>query len=167
MKKLLSLILFLACIQLLAQDDKTSRPSPPAQATAKIGQTTITIDYSQPSVKGRRIFGELVPYGSVWRTGANETTTIEFSSDVTIDGKTVGKGRYGLFSIPGEKSWTIIINKGIKWGAFSYKQEEDVIRFTVPARKSKEFSERLKFDISKKGEITLRWETVEVSFLVK
>ena len=84
-----------------AQDDKSKRPSPPAEASAKVGGTMVTINYSQPSVKSRKIWGELVPYDKVWRTGANEATTFEVSTDVKIEGKTLPAGKYGLFTIPG------------------------------------------------------------------
>src|SRR5438046_1969942 len=140
-KLLLPLVCLLATLTVNAQDDPAKRPSPPAQAKATVAGKTITINYSQPAVKGREIWGKLVPYGQVWRTGANETTTIEFSDDVTLEGKPVAKGRYALFTIPNEKEWTIIINKGIKWGAFTYKQDEDVLRVNVPAKKSDKFFE--------------------------
>ena len=167
-KLLLSfLLLFFVSVAALAQSDKSSRPSPPATASGKVGDATITINYSSPAVKGRKIWGELVPYGQVWRTGANETTTIEFSEDVTLEGKTVPKGKYALFTIPNEKEWTVILNKGIKWGAYSYKEDEDVIRVNVPVKKSKEFNERMKFDISESGNVALFWENAQVDFKVK
>ena len=103
--------------------------SPPATATGKIGAATVTIVYSQPSARGRKIMGGLVPYGEVWRTGANEATTIEFDKPVKIEGKDLAAGKYALFTIPGENEWTIIINKDVKqWGAFKYKQEDDILR---------------------------------------
>ena len=98
---------------LLAQDDKASRPSPPAQATATVNGKTITIDYSQPSVKGRKIWGDLVPYGKVWRADPNETTAFTLSADAMIEGKKLPAGKYAFFVIPNEKEWTIIFNKSI------------------------------------------------------
>lgn len=163
----LSLACMLATLTVNAQDDPSKRPSPPAQAKATIGGKTVTINYSQPSVKGREIFGKLVPYDKVWRTGANETTTIEFSDDVTLEGKPVAKGRYALFTIPTEKDWTIIINKGIKWGAFTYKQDEDVLRVNVPAKKSPKFTEQMAIAISPNGVVSINWADAQADFTVK
>ncbi|CAG5017078.1 hypothetical protein DYBT9275_05696 [Dyadobacter sp. CECT 9275] len=166
-KALLFFGLMLVGMQTFSQGDKGSRPSPPAVAKATVDGKTITVDYSQPSVKGRKIWGGLVPYGEVWRTGANETTTIEFSDHVMLQGKTVPKGKYALFTIPGEKEWTIIINKGIKWGAFSYKQDEDVLRVAVPSKKSGEFHEKMLIKASSNGLISILWENLQVDFTVK
>ncbi|MCW5910421.1 MAG: DUF2911 domain-containing protein [Cyclobacteriaceae bacterium] len=150
-----------------AQDDKASRPSPPAQATATVNGKTITIDYSQPSVKGRKIWGELVPYGEVWRAGANETTAFTLSADATVEGKNLPAGKYAFFVIPNEKEWIVIFNKTIAWGAFSYKQEEDVLRISVPVKKSKAFTEKLTYGISPKGNVSLTWENASIEFAVK
>ena len=168
MKKSAILFCFLlATAVLLAQDDKASRPSQPAQATATVNGKTVTIDYSQPSVKGRKIWGELVPYDQVWRAGANETTTFTLSADATVGGKNLPAGKYAFFVIPNEKEWTIIFNKTIKWGAFSYKQEEDVLRVTVPVKKSNAFGEKLAYSVSPKGAVTLVWENAAAEFIVK
>src|SRR5262249_25372543 len=107
----------LATVAVLAQE---KRASPPATAEGKIDGVNVKIAYSQPSAKGRKIMGGLVPYGEVWRTGANETTSIEFSGPVKVEGKDIAKGKYALFTIPGENEWTVIFNKTIKWGHFSY-----------------------------------------------
>jgi opacity protein-like surface antigen len=148
------------------KDDKSKRPSPPAKAEGTVDGAKIVIDYSQPSVKGRKIFGGLEPYGQVWRTGANETTTFEVSKDVKVEGKTLAKGKYALFTIPGEKEWTVIFNKTIKWGAYDYKEAEDVLRVKVPAGKTKSLVE--KFTIAVEGnKVVLRWENTEVAFAVK
>lgn len=149
-----------------AQNDKP-RESPAMTATGQVNGKTITIMYGQPSVKGRKIFGGLEPYGKVWRTGANETTSIEFSDNVTVEGKAVPKGKYALFTIPGEKEWTVIINKTIKWGAFSYKQDEDVVRVMVPAKKTSASVEKLTFDVANNGLVTMQWADTAVSFQVK
>lgn len=166
-KSVILSVLLLANFILFAQDDKASRPSPPAQATASVNGKTITIDYSQPSVKGRKIWGQLVPYGQVWRAGANETTTFTTSGDVVVEGKNLPAGKYALFAIPGEKEWTMIFNKTIKWGAFSYKEAEDVLRVTVPVKNSKSFNEKLTYDVSNKGNVSLAWENAVVEFSVK
>jgi len=99
---------------------RTPRPSPNATLTQSVGLTDITIKYSRPGVKGRTIWGGLVPYDAVWRTGANEATTITFSDDVTVGGTKVPKGTYALFTVPGRDTWDVVLNKqGEQWGAFS------------------------------------------------
>lgn len=162
---LIALIAIFTSISSFAQQDKSKRPSPPAQATKTIGDLTITIDYSQPSVKGRKIWEGLVPYGKVWRTGANEATWIEVSKDVTIAGKTLPKGKYGLFSIPGSDEWTIIFNKTWdQWGAYNYEAEKDVLRVTAKAEKTTANTENFTITIDDKGVVTILWEKVKVSF---
>ena len=161
------IVAMLVTTALSAQDDKSKRPSPPATATATVNGKTITIDYSQPSVKGRKVWGGLVPYGEVWRTGANETTTIEVSTDVEIEGQKLAKGKYALFTIPGEKEWVIIINKGIAWGAYDYKAADDVLRVTVTPKASAAFHEKFTIETSAEGVVSLLWENLQVSFKVK
>ena len=108
----------LAAAPALAQLD-LPRPSPKATVSQTVGLTDITITYCRPGVKGRVIWGGLVPYDQVWRTGANEATTITFSDEVTIEGTKLPAGTYGLFTIPGKDEWTVIFNKGAKqWGAY-------------------------------------------------
>jgi len=165
---ILLVVFFATSVALSAQqEDKSKRPSPPATATATVGGKTITIDYSQPSVKGRKIWGDLVPYGEVWRTGANETTTIDVSADVEVEGKKLAKGKYALFTIPGEKEWIIIVNKTIAWGAYSYKEADDVLRATVTPAKSAAFHEKFTIEISPEGVVSLLWENLQVNFTVK
>lgn len=147
----------------LAQDKKM--PSPPDKATGNAGGVTVTVDYHQPSAKGRKVMGGLVPFGDVWRTGANATTAIEFSDNVKLEGNAVAKGKYGLYTIPGENEWTIIINKDIKWGAYDYKQANDVVRFTVKPGKTASFVETFKITIEN-NKVVLRWENTEVAFAV-
>jgi hypothetical protein len=149
------------------QDDKSKRPSPPANVTEKIGNTTVTIDYSQPAVKGRTIWGDLVPYDKVWRTGANEATTFEVSNDVKVEGKTLPAGKYGLFTIPGKDEWTIIFNSvPDQWGAFEYDPTKDVLKVNVKPKKSPEAMEKMTFKINKNGTVSLLWEKLEVDFNV-
>ena len=141
--------------------------SPPATATGKIGAATVTIVYSQPSARGRKIMGGLVPYGEVWRTGANEATTIEFDKPVKIEGKDLAAGKYALFTIPGENEWTIIINKDVKqWGAFKYKQEDDILRVPVKPAKTPAPVETFNIAVGK-DDIQLKWENTAVAFKVK
>jgi hypothetical protein len=149
------------------QEDKSKRPSPPAEIRGTVDSTDIAVYYSSPAVKGRLIWGELVPYGKVWRTGANEATVFETSKELKINGNTLAAGKYGLFTIPGEKEWTIIFNSvWDQWGAFKYDNSKDVLRITVPAQKSPTFNERLKFDIVG-NDVILYWENLKVGFEVE
>jgi hypothetical protein len=149
------------------------RVSPPKSVTASQADLKLSIEYSSPGVKGRSIWGELVPYGKVWRTGANEASTIEFSRDVLIDGKRVRAGKYALFSIPGEQEWTIILNTNPdQWGAFKYDETKDALRFSVKPQKAPQFNERLTFEAKgddKTGLITVAflWENLMLNWEVK
>ncbi len=114
--------------------DKSKRESPQATATTSVGGATISVEYGQPVKKGREIFGALVPFGEVWRTGANEATEISLSKDVQIAGKTLKAGRYMLCTIPERDKWTVIFNNTLgQWGAFFYNASDDVLRVSVPA----------------------------------
>ncbi|WP_026236259.1 DUF2911 domain-containing protein [Pontibacter roseus] len=147
-------------------NNKSNRPSPPAVATGKIGETTVTIDYSSPAVKNRKVWGELVPYGKVWRAGANEATTIEFSRDVLVEGKHLPQGKYSLYTIPGENQWTVIFNKAIgQWGT-EYDERRDALRVNVKPRKSPRMQERLAYVVAKNG-ILMRWENLELPVKIK
>lgn len=116
----------------LAQSLELPDLSPRAQVTQTAGVTTIKVDYASPGVKGRTVFGELVPFGKLWRTGANSATTLEVSTDVTIGGKAVPAGKYAVFTIPGKDEWTVIINKNPNQGGTrSYDQKLDQARFEV------------------------------------
>jgi len=144
--------------------------SPHAVLTQSVGTTDITIDYHRPGVKGRQVWGGLVPYDKIWRTGANEATTITFSDDVTIDGKPLPKGTYSLHTIPGQSQWTIIFNKVAKqWGSFSYKQEEDALRVNVKPHAAA-MTEWMEFDVpsvsADDATVELRWEKLAVPFTV-
>lgn len=123
--------------------------------------------YSRPSKQGRKVFGELVEYGKVWRFGANEATEIEFFSDVKIDGKKVSRGRYSLYAIVNEKSWTLIVNKDTDvWGAFKYDSKKDVARLELPVEKTEEVVEALAmvFEKSTTGiNLIVAWEQVRVT----
>lgn len=161
------LLMFVATFALPAQDDKSKRPSPAATATTTFDGITVTVNYSQPAKKGREIFGSLVPFGEVWRTGANDATTITFSGDVSFGGKAVKAGTYALFSIPAKDKWTLIINSEAKqWGAFSYKSAKDVVRVDAAPTTTKESAERftIGFDKADKGTVlTLAWDLTKVS----
>lgn len=125
-----SLILLFAAANSYAQ--LTPQPSSTQTVNQGFGLGNISLVYSRPNVKGRTIFGGMEPYGTVWRTGANSATVIKFTDDVTMDGNKVPAGEYGLFSIPGQNEWTIILSKQPKqWGAYSYKEADDFLRFKV------------------------------------
>ncbi len=146
------------------------RQSQHAVVTQRIGITDVTVNYHRPLVNGRQIFGKLVPYGEVWRAGANENTTISFTDPVTIDGQPLDKGTYGLHMIPGETQWTVIFSKmSTAWGSFSYKQEEDALRVTVKPQTA-EFHDALTYDFDDvrpdSTVITLSWDKVAVPFKV-
>ncbi len=147
------------------------RPSPKATVSQVVGLTEVSIAYCRPGVKGRTIWGGLVPYDQVWRTGANEATTITFSTDVAVDGKTLAAGTYGLFTIPGKDEWTVIFNKGAKqWGAYEYKQTDDVLRINVKPQAAP-FAERLTFSFPNTAtdatDVAMNWEKVQVAFAIK
>ena len=160
--------MFLTVYSCSAQGDKSKRPSPPAKASATLATgNMVTIDYSQPSVKGRTIGKELAPYGKVWRTGANEATVFEVSKDAMVGGKKLAAGKYGLYSIPNTNEWTIIFNKTWnQWGT-NYTESDDALRIKATATKAKALTEKMTFNINKNGTITLMWGDTEVSFMVK
>lgn len=146
---------------------KEERPSPLKMTTGMIDGVKITINYGSPAVKGRQIWGTLVPYNEIWRTGANEASNIEFSKDVLIEGQELKAGKYGLFSIPGESEWTIVFNSvWDQWGAYDYDVSKDVLRVKVTPRAHEPLAERMDFVIGN-NEISLIWEKLEVSFTVK
>ena len=155
-----------------AQGNKSNRPSPPATATGKVNGATITISYSSPAVKGRQIWGSLVPYDKVWRAGANEATIFEADKNIIVEGKPLKAGKYSLYAIPGEKEWTIIFNSqtgqwGIKMdGATTEDPAKDVLRVKVKPQKTKTMQERLTYRVDKNG-FALVWENVEVPVMVK
>ena len=164
-----SAVLFLSLVA-CGQEDKSKRPSPPALAkeTTSSG-VAISIDYSQPSVKGRTIGTDLEPMpGKVWRTGANEATVFEVNKDVKIEGQALAAGKYGLFTIMNGDEWTIIFSKTWKqWGAFSYKEADDALRVKVKAGKANPFAEKMTFTISKAGKVSLVWGDKQVDFTVQ
>ncbi len=173
MKKIISFALivttFISSVA-MAQDDKSKRPSPPAKAEATLQNgTVISIDYSQPSVKGRTVGKDLEPLsGKVWRTGANEATVFEVSKDVKIEGQSLKAGKYGLFTIVDGDNWTIIFNKTWKqWGAFTYKESDDVLRVKVRSTKLTTTSERLTFTIFANGKVELKWSDIDVAFNIQ
>jgi len=171
MKKLFVLTLIAGLFTTLtssAQDDKSKRVSPPAIAKETLASgAVVTIDYSQPSVKGRKIGADIAPYGKVWRTGANEATVFETSKDVKVEGKALAAGKYGLYTIPGEKEWTIIFNKTWKQWGTDYTEADDALRVAVKPGKAASATEKMTFKIEKSGKVSLLWGNVVVPFTVK
>jgi len=142
------------------------RPSQHAMLTQRVGITDISVNYSRPLVNGRKIWGGLVPYGQVWRAGANENTTVQFADAVTIEGQALPKGIYGLHMIPNENEWTVIFSKVYTaWGSFTYKQDEDALRVNVKPQAT-DMHEALTYDFDEVkpdgAMLTLRWEKVAV-----
>ena len=164
-------ILFFILIGFTFAQKEQIRVSPKASVMQMIGFTEAKIDYNRPGVKGRTIWGELVPYNKVWRAGANEATTISFSSDVMIEGKSLPSGTYSFFVIPAKDEWTLIFNKvSEQWGAFEYNEAEDALRITVKP-KTNGFQEWLTFSFTKTGDkaaiVNLEWEKLKVPFKVE
>jgi hypothetical protein len=146
-------------------DEKASRPSPPKVFEDSIGGAYVRIDYSSPGVKGRKVWGELVKFGDVWRTGANEATVIMVDKPVLIEGQPLPAGRYGLFTIPQPDQWTIIINaEPDQWGAFEYDENQDVLRATVSPETVEQMAERLAFVRRDDGKVALAWDHLQVPF---
>lgn len=160
----------LSAVSVSAQPGLTlPRPSPNATVTQMVGVTEVAIHYSRPGVKGRKIWGELVPYGEVWRTGANENTTISFSTAVKVDGHELPAGLYGLQTLPTATGWTVIFSKDAdQWGAFSYKPEHDALRIPVNPETVAENEERMIFTFEDMtdtaAKIALRWEKLRLQF---
>jgi hypothetical protein len=141
--------------------------SPPATATGEINGASITINYSSPGVKGRVIWGELVPYDKLWRAGANAATTIETSKDLKVEGKSLPAGKYSIFAIPGRDEWTMIFNTvPDQSGTGKYDESKDALRVQVKPKKSSEMRERLAYLVEKNA-VTLSWENLNVSMKVK
>jgi len=169
-KTLITALALVATTSALAQQVRTPRPSPSATLIQAVGLTDVTIKYSRPGVKGRTVWGDLVPYDKVWRTGANEATTITFSDDVTIEGQKLPKGTYSLHTVPGRDQWGVIFNSvADQWGSYSYDQAKDVLRVNVKPQAAPH-AEWLTFEVPElttdTAKIVLRWEKIAVPFTV-
>jgi len=180
MKNILFLTLLFVSFQGFAQhehhntktDSTTKAKSPRTAAMAMVGNNHVHIDYGSPSVRGRNIWNGLVAYGQVWATGAHKATWIEFSEDVKINSQIVPKGKYGFFTIPDKKKWTIILSKD--WDmhlADDYNAQNDVIRLKVKPKKTKAITEALTYEVKaiddKKGKVSMSWEYLTVSFEIE
>lgn len=173
MKLIVSVVLLasLAAAQ-QAPVDKSKRPSPPATAQCKFADgNTITVDYSQPSVRGRRIYGGLVPYGQVWRTGANEATTFVPTVNVSLAGTSVPKGNYTMFTLPSENTWKLIIDKETgQWGT-KYDQTQDLARIDMKGEKLSAPVEKFTISFDQQGgdacTMRLDWEKTRESVEIR
>src|ERR1700675_687654 len=176
MKKMLvaggALALMLVCAFVVAaQQDKAKRPSPPAQATWDLGGVkSVTIDYASPRAKGRKIYGELVPFGQVWRTGANEATTLTTPVDLTIGGATVPAGSYTIFTVPNKDKWTLVISKKTgEWGTDYPGQANDLARVDMKASTLPSPVENFTISFEKAGSganLNIDWDTTRASVAV-
>ena len=170
---LVALLFGIFSIESYSQKKEEVRISPKATVKQTVGFTNITIDYGRPGVKGRTIWGSLVPYNAVWRAGANEATKITFAADVKINGKKLRAGSYSFFVIPTEKKWTLIFNKvADQWGAFEYNDVEDALRVEVtPEKENNCWQEWLAYTITKTSDKTavvrLEWEKLKVPFTIE
>jgi hypothetical protein len=169
----LSVITIISLIVLITVGcGQSPRVSPAASVTQILGASTeVTINYNRPGVKGRTVWGDLVPYNKVWRTGANEATVISFSADVMIEGQPLPAGRYALFSIPAPDQWTIIFNeKAEQWGAYDYSDKDDALRVTVKPQ-ADSHHEWMQFDFVELAgtfaTVVLRWDKLRVPFKIE
>jgi hypothetical protein len=169
-KSLLAVLMILVVCSLAAaqQQDKSKRPSPPAQAQCKFSDGhTITVDYSSPRMKGRKIFGGLVPYGEVWRTGANEATGFVTTANLTIDGKDVPAASYTIFTVPDQDKWTLIINKQTGEPGIPYKYEStELARLPMQASKMSAPVENFTIGFNQSGSactMQMSWENTQAS----
>ncbi|UCH66218.1 MAG: DUF2911 domain-containing protein [Ignavibacterium sp.] len=156
--------------EVLAQNNGV-RISPKAMVKQKVGFTDVTIDFSRPGVKERKIWGGLVPYNNVWRAGANEATTVTFSDDVKVNGNSMKAGRYGFFAIPTKDKWVLIFNKvADQWGAFEYNEAEDILRIEVTPEEGY-FQEWMVYTVTKTSKtaaiVKLEWEKLKVPFEIE
>ena len=167
---LFTLALAMISSGIFAQEAVKARKSPLEVVTYKSPDTYVKIMYGRPHKQGRDIFGQLVPYGKIWRTGANEATEITTTGTITLAGKSIPAGTYSVFTIPQKDKWTIILNKDLGlWGSYQYKQEQDFIRFDVPVQQLEETYEPFTIEFETVGNdvnLKMMWETTGVSMPV-
>lgn len=169
MKRLVIAMGAVLCMCTASAQLKTPAPSPSQTVKQEFGLSSIELSYSRPGVKGRKVFGDLVPYGKVWRTGANGATVLTFGDEVTIGGTKIPAGKYGLLSIPDKDNWTIIISKQTDvTSPAAYKQEQDVVRFTASVKKTRKKAENFTIQFNDLNPTSLQlqilWDKSEVSF---
>lgn len=169
----LSLLLFIGVVALSkAQDFHMPEASPQITVEQNFSTSYIKLEYSRPAVKDRTIFGDLIPYGEVWRTGANAVTKITFGEDVEFAGHSVAEGTYALYTIPGEEEWKVILNKGVdNWGAGGFDEKENVLEVSVPAqqveRAQESFSMSLEDLTKNSGNLLIAWSDIAVEVPIK
>ncbi|WP_291780457.1 DUF2911 domain-containing protein [Cecembia sp.] len=171
-KIIIPFVLLFVVSMVEAQQIQMPQASPAAQISQKVGLTDVSVEYSRPSMKGRKIFGELVPFGQVWRTGANAATLLTFSTPVIIEGNELPAGTYALYSIPDKNLWTFIISSNTKlWGAVGYDQADDVMRFMVKPGKTGQRYETMEInfvDMTDTGaSLAIKWENTRVKFRIE
>lgn len=170
MRKLLVIALTLTCVDLIAQVNFPSL-SPQGSIRQKVGVITISVTYERPAARGREIFGELVPYNKLWRTGAGNCTTIQFDDDVLIDHKLIRAGTYSLFTIPSEQEWTIILNSDTTlYGTGGYDDGKDLVRFKIKSETTSRYYESFTIDIDvipDNAMLTISWENTRASFKIE
>jgi hypothetical protein len=150
-----------------SQETFNTRPSPLALTATRFKDAYIKVVYSQPQKRGREVFGKLVPYGEVWRTGANEATEITLTKDMLVNNQVLKAGTYSLFTIPRPDKWTIILNSDVGlWGSYNYVQKLDVMRFDVPVQTQSPSTEAFTINFETKNEmadLSIMWDAVKVS----
>ena len=164
-------LIFILSLSIIGQQLKTPRPSPDATVIQFVGVTEVKIDYSSPGVKGRKVWGELVPFGEIWRTGANEATTITFSDAVKINGSELPAGTYGIHTIPNENEWEFIFSKDTKVdGSSTFDKDKEVLRVKAKPEEH-HFMERMTFlftDVTDNSvSVNLLWDKLKVSFKIE
>jgi len=164
----IALFVLLMSAAAFSQDDKSKRPSPPAQADCKLADgKTVHVDYSSPRMKGRKIYGDLVPYGKVWRAGANEATTLVTTADLTAGGKDIPAGSYTLFAIPSADKWTLIVSKTTgEWGTDYSGPDHDLARLDMKVTSPTSAMENFTISLKPSGSgctMHMEWEKTEAS----
>ena len=164
-----AVLMFSVAFTATAQSGKPK--SPPVSTSYSVGDLKIDINYNAPSVRGRELWGALVPLGKVWRTGANSATTFEVNQDVLINGQALAAGKYALFTIPADGEWTIIFNKEAnQWGAYSYDKGQDALRITTKTGTTQELVEQMTFEVGDNDEsvgvVSFMWGNLRTSFNV-
>jgi hypothetical protein len=170
--RLLSVFVLLLGLTVSLEAQNGKPKSPPATAAHTVGDLNITVNYNAPSIRGREVWGALVPHGKVWRTGANKATTFEVNKDVLINGKSLSAGKYALFTIPNKGEWTFIFNKEPdQWGAYNYDKGKDALRIKVKTGAAPSFTETMAFKVGdndeKVGVVSFVWENLKASFNVE
>ncbi len=172
MKKIITFLFFLFAYIGFSQNYKYPMASPRQVISQQFSVTKISVDYGRPSVRGRKIFGELVPYGKIWRVGANEATNITFEQSVIFGGKPTKIGRYAIFITPEEKEWTVVLNYDADaWGAYSYDPNENAIEVKIPVQEQKELQESLEISFEgisdTKINLVIRWEYSKIEIPIE